>query len=130
MANLDLDQFAKGAETVLGKISEGGVDVSGGEWQKIALGRSFASNASLRILDEPTASLDPISESDLYAKYSRLSEKDTMILISHRLGSTKIADRILVLDKGGIVEEGTHYRLMEYGGLYAKMYSVQSEWYL
>ena len=103
-------RLPQGYDTPLGKVLRGGVDVSGGEWQRLAMARSLAADAPVRILDEPTAALDPLAESDLYRSYSRAATGLTTLLISHRLSSTRIADRILVVDGGVIVESGAHGR--------------------
>jgi len=124
-----IDRLPKKMDTHLGKIHEDGVDVSGGEWQRIALARAVASPARLRILDEPTAALDPISESRVYHEFKRMSGGTTTIFISHRLGSTKLADTILVVNDGRIFESGTHDQLMALDGIYADMYSQQAAWY-
>jgi ATP-binding cassette subfamily B protein len=118
-----------GLDTPLGKIACEGVDISGGEWQRVAIARSLARPSALRILDEPTAALDPVAESELYASFARLTEGATTLLITHRLGATKTADVILVLDGGRIVEAGSHAALMRAGGLYARMYASQRYWY-
>ncbi len=122
-------RLPQGYDTPLGKVLRGGVDVSGGEWQRLAMARSLAADAPVRILDEPTAALDPLAESDLYRSYSRAATGLTTLFISHRLGSTKIADRILVIDGGAIVESGSHEDLMRPGGLYARMFAAQMHWY-
>lgn len=122
-------KLPKGIDTPLGKIKEGGVDVSGGEWQRIAMARALMKPAPLLILDEPTAALDPISESRLYEEFGQISRDKTTIFISHRLGSTKLADEILVIGDGRVLERGTHRQLMELGGVYAKMYESQRSWY-
>lgn len=83
----------------------------------------------VRILDEPTSALDPIEESRLYEKYAQISKNNTTIFISHRLGSTKLADKIFVLDQGKLVEMGNHNELMQNGGLYKEMFNTQKEWY-
>ena len=119
----------KGLDTPLGKIYEGGQDLSGGQWQRLAIARALVRNAPLRILDEPTAALDPISESEFYESFGELSKGVTTLFISHRLGSTRLADRIFVLDGGRIAEEGTQAELMAKGGLYADMYEAQRSWY-
>lgn len=113
----------------LGKIKNGGTDLSGGQWQRIAMARAFVSQAPLQILDEPTAALDPVSESKIYQEFECLSQNKTTIFISHRLGSTKLADEIFVLSNGAVVESGTHDRLMSLDGIYAQMYSSQRSWY-
>ena len=124
-----VNTLSKGLDTPLGKIYEGGQDLSGGQWQRLAIARALVRNSPIRILDEPTAALDPVSESEFYAHFGELSKGTTTIFISHRLGSTKLADRIFVLDGGKIVEEGTQAELLAKGGLYAEMYEAQRSWY-
>ena len=113
----------------LGKIYENGIDLSGGEWQKIALARNLISDAPIRIFDEPTASLDPISENKLYMDYKKLCSDCTSILITHRLGSTKLVDEIFVIEDGQVIEKGTHEMLYNMQKEYYNMYNMQSEWY-
>jgi len=122
-------ELKDGINTPLGKIVEEGVDISGGQWQKIAIARSLLSRAPIKILDEPTAALDPIAESRIYQEFERLMGGKTTIFISHRLGSTKLADEILVIENGGIAERGSHEELMSKAGLYAKMFEAQRKWY-
>jgi ATP-binding cassette subfamily B protein len=124
-----IERLPGGVDTPLGKIASDGVDISGGEWQRVAMARSLARPSALRILDEPTAALDPLAESELYASFERLTEGATTLLITHRLGATKTADVILVLEDGRIVESGSHAELMQAGGLYAHMYESQRYWY-
>ena len=93
------------------------------------MARAIVSPASLRILDEPTAALDPISESNMYERFEKISKGQTTIFISHSLGSTKIADKIVVLDKGQVVQVGTHDELIAKEGKYKEMYEAQSKWY-
>ena len=111
-------KLKNGLDTPLGKIIEDGVDISGGEWQRTAMARSVLSPAPLKILDEPTASLDPIGESMVYRNFERISRGMTTIFISHRLGSTKLADTIYVLSDGKIIESGSHSVLMAKKGVY------------
>ena len=118
-----------GLDTMLGKIYEGGLDLSGGEWQKLAIARSLVSKASVRVLDEPTAALDPISESEIYKMFNEVSENKFTICISHRLGSTTFSDEILVLDSGKIAEHGSFNELIARKGLYYEMYEQQKSWY-
>lgn len=124
------EDFKNGINTPLGKIKEGGVDVSGGEWQKIAIARLLYSESKINILDEPTASLDPIAESQVYKMFRRINANRFTIFITHRLGAAKLADEILVVDRGQIVETGNHEQLMSIkGGLYHKMFDSQKSWY-
>jgi len=116
-------------DTVLGKIIEGGIGLSGGEWQRIAIARALLSPAHILILDEPTAALDPVAEADLYTKFNEITKNRITLFISHRLGSTKIADKILVLDNGIIAENGTHEDLMAHNKIYAAMFNKQKSWY-
>ena len=125
-----VSELPQGVKTLLGKIKSGGLDISGGQWQRLAMARSIVSPAPLRILDEPTAALDPISESNLYEKFKEISKGGTTIFISHRLGSTKLADEIFVIGNGTIIENGSHEELMDMNGVYAKMYESQRSWYL
>ena len=108
-----------------------GTELSGGEWQKVALARALArrDTASLLILDEPTAALDPRSEYELYKEFSELARGVTTLLITHRLGSVRMADRIYVLERGRVVEEGTHETLMANAGLYATLWAMQASGY-
>ena len=123
-------KLSKGLNTVLGKIKNDGIDLSGGQWQRIGIARAVVSNASLKILDEPTAALDPISESNMYEEFEKISRGGTTIFISHRLGSTKLADEIFVIDNGKVAESGSHDELMNIDGIYKNMYESQRGWYL
>ncbi|KQO17408.1 ABC transporter ATP-binding protein [Paenibacillus sp. Leaf72] len=129
-AGLEKKIFKKGFDTQLGTIFNGGVDLSIGQWQKISLSRAFISEAEIIILDEPTAALDPITEVEVFDKFLELSGDKTAIFITHRLGSCKSADNILVLDNGKLIEQGTHEELVKMNGEYAEMFKMQSEWYL
>lgn len=127
---LDVERkLPQGLHTPLGKIKTGGQDISGGEWQRIAMARAILNPAPLRILDEPTAALDPRSESELYEKFEQMSRDKTTVFISHRLGSTKLADEILVIGNGKLLEHGSHHELVSSGGVYAEMYESQRSWY-
>ena len=131
LAGLDevIGKLNNGINTPLGKILKGGQDISGGQWQRVAIARSLVSRAPVRILDEPTSALDPISESNLYSDFEKLMKGKTTIFVSHRLGSTKLADEILVIDEGKIIERGTHEELMAKNGQYTEMFEAQREWY-
>lgn len=122
-------KLKNGLDTPLGKIMENGADISGGEWQRTAMARSILSPAPLKIFDEPTASLDPIGESIVYRNFQRIFKGMTTIFISHRLGSTKLADIIYVLSDGKIIESGSHSALMVQKGVYYDMFNSQAEWY-
>ena len=124
-----IDALPNGLDTPLGKIYEGGQDLSGGEWQRVAIARALVSGAPVRILDEPTAALDPMSESRFYEQFAGMSRGVTTLFISHRLGSTRLADRIFVIDGGRIAEEGTQAELLAAGGLFADMFEAQRSWY-
>lgn len=131
LAGLDevIGKLENGINTPLGKVLKGGQDISGGQWQRVAIARSLVSRAPVRILDEPTSALDPISESNLYHDFEKLMGGKTTVFISHRLGSTKLADEIMVIDNGKITERGTHEALMAKNGQYAEMFEAQREWY-
>ena len=115
--------------TPLGKIYDDGMDVSGGEWQKIAIARALYANTPFMILDEPTASLSPMMESKLYKRFAEITKEKTSLLISHRLGSTKLSNVLFVLDHGIIAETGTHDELMAANGIYSEMFKSQRSWY-
>lgn len=122
--------FPGGFDTMLGKLEEGGVDLSGGQWQKIAIARLLYSKAPINILDEPTAAMDAIAESKIYELFQKLNIGKFNILITHRMGAARIADEILVLQNGAVVEQGKHDWLMNIeNGVYRKMYESQRQWY-
>jgi ATP-binding cassette subfamily B protein len=118
-----------GKNTPLGKIYDAGADISGGEWQKVAIARALYANTPFMILDEPTASLSPMAENKLYKRFAEITKEKTSLLISHRLGSTKLSDVLFVLDNGVIAETGTHDELMAANGIYADMFKKQRSWY-
>ena len=124
-----LANLHSGVDTPLGKISENGVDLSGGEWQRLAIARSLYRDAPMKILDEPTAALDPIAESGIYELFREITKGKSAIFITHRLGAAKIADKILVIDDGRVAEFGSHKELMEQNGIYAGMFNTQKGWY-
>lgn len=114
---------------LLKEFDENGLVLSGGETQKLLLARAIYKDADIVILDEPTSALDAIAENELYQKYSEIMKNKTSIFISHRLSSTRFCDRVIVLDKGKIIQEGTHAQLAEEDGLYKTMYETQSSYF-
>lgn len=127
--NFDYKKLPNRLDTIMGTSFKNGVDVSGGEWQKIALARMFNRNAEFFILDEPAASLDPISEMRLYNQIKKKLAGKTSLLVTHRLGATTFCDTIAVLSDGKIIESGSFKELIKQGGLYAQMYMQQKHWY-
>ena len=120
----------KGLQTHVGRnVYTDGILLSGGQTQRLMLARALYKGGPILVLDEPTAALDPIAESDIYQKYSAMSGGKTSIFISHRLASTRFCDRILYLADGTIAEEGTHEELLKMGGAYAELYEIQSRYY-
>ena len=118
-----------GYDQMLGRRFEGGVDLSGGEWQKFALARAYMRDAQLLILDEPTATLDARAEYQVFQRFSELTRGRMAVLISHRFSTTRMADRILVLAEGRIREQGTHEELVSLGGQYAELFELQAVGY-
>jgi ATP-binding cassette subfamily B protein len=116
-------------DQILGRRFEGGVDLSGGEWQKMALARAYLRDAQLLILDEPTAALDAKSEHEVFQRFAELTHGKMALLISHRFSTVKMADRILVLEQGQIAEQGDHAELLLRGGRYAEMFELQASSY-
>lgn len=130
-ADLELTErsFPQGPDTMLSR-EFGGTDLSGGQWQRLAIARGLYRRHNLIVLDEPTSAIDPLEETRVYEKFTELSRDKTAVIITHRLGSAKIADRIVVLDEGRLVEEGTHEELMRKQGHYYEMYQAQAKWYV
>jgi ATP-binding cassette subfamily B protein len=124
------ETLKNGIHTLLGKTWDDNIDLSGGEWQRLAFARAVISPAGVKILDEPTAALDPVAEGRMYTQFEEISRGYTTIFISHRLASAKMADYIYVLDGGKVAEAGNHAELMQHNGLYAEMYESQRSWYL
>ena len=120
----------QGYDTHLGKqVYLDGVELSGGQTQRLMLARALYKDGAFLVLDEPTAALDPIAESDIYQKYNEMTVGKSSVFISHRLASTRFCDRILFIQDGGIAEEGTHEELLQKGGAYAKLFNVQARYY-
>jgi ATP-binding cassette subfamily B protein len=126
--NMETETFPEGLNTMLSRDFDG-VDLSGGQWQRIAIARGYFRHHEIIVLDEPTAAIDPIEESKIYSKFSDLSKGKTSILVTHRLGAARIADRIIVMDKGQIVEIGSHEELIQKKGKYFNMFTAQAQWY-
>lgn len=125
-----IDALPDGIHTKLNKkVHENGTELSGGEAQKLMLARALYKDAPLLILDEPTAALDPIAESKIYNEFNVMAKNKTSLFISHRLASTSFCDRIILLEKGSITEEGTHQELMAANGTYKGLFDIQSCWY-
>lgn len=113
----------------LGPMFDGGQELSQGQWQKIALSRAYFRDADIVVLDEPTASMDPITEASIFENFLQIAKGKTAVIITHRLGICKAVDWIIVLKNGQVVEQGVHEELLESGGEYQKMYQTQSKWY-
>jgi ATP-binding cassette subfamily B protein len=129
MAATLLPRFAKGYRQMLGRRFTGGVNLSGGEWQKIALARAYIRDAQVLILDEPTAALDARAEYDVFNRFSELMAGRLAVIISHRFSTVRMADRITVLKGGAIVESGSHDELVARDGLYAELFRLQAVGY-
>lgn len=124
-----IEGFPDQYETPFGRLAPNGRDLSGGEWQKIAISRGLFRDAPVLLFDEPTSALDPIAEANLYHQIADLLRGRTAVLVTHRLGSVHTCDRIFVLHEGELVEQGDHASLVKAGGLYADMYASQADWY-
>lgn len=122
-------RLPQGYQTVLGKWFEAGEELSGGQWQSIALARAFLRDAPIIILDEPTSALDPKAEYEVFKQFYQLTHNQTAILISHRLATVRMADCIYVMANGSIIEKGTHQELLRRGGTYAQLYETQAKNY-
>jgi ATP-binding cassette subfamily B protein len=129
LADSVVQRLTGGYDQMLGKRFENGVDLSGGEWQKVALARAYMRDAQLLILDEPTAALDARAEYEVFLRFSELTKGRMAVLISHRFSTVRMADRILVLKGGELVEQGTHEALVALGGLYSELFQLQAAGY-
>ncbi|HEX2204004.1 MAG TPA: ATP-binding cassette domain-containing protein, partial [Longimicrobium sp.] len=124
-----VEALPQGYGTMLGRRFDGGVDLSGGQWQKVALGRAYMRDAQLLVLDEPTAALDARAEYEVFRRFHELTAGKMAILISHRFSTVRMADRIVVLEHGRVLEEGTHASLVALGGRYAELFGLQAAGY-
>jgi ATP-binding cassette subfamily B protein len=129
LADEVIERLPAGYDQVIGKRFRNGVDLSGGEWQKVAIARAYMRDAQLLILDEPTAALDARSEFEVFQRFKDLSEGKTAVLISHRFSSVRMADRILVLHEGRVEAVGTHAELLSQRGRYAELFELQAAGY-
>jgi len=122
-------RLEKGLDQMVGRRFDQGVDLSGGEWQKVALARAYMRDAQLLILDEPTATLDARAEHQVFERFVELTQDKIAVLISHRFSTVRMADRILVLHDGEVLEEGTHEELLGLRGQYAELFELQASGY-
>ena len=124
-----IKDFDKEYEQILGKMFEGGIELSGGQWQKVALARAFFRNAPVLVLDEPTSAIDAKAESEIFGRVEKLSRDKTVIIISHRFSTVRNADKIYVVEDGKIIESGSHQQLMKLDKQYASMFNMQAKGY-
>ncbi len=129
LADLLVQKLPGKYDQALGKRFNQGVELSGGEWQKIALARAYMKDAQLLILDEPTSALDARAEYEVFQRFAELTRGKTAVLISHRFSTVRMADRILVLEKGELLEEGSHQALLSKNGRYAELFNLQAMGY-
>jgi ATP-binding cassette subfamily B protein len=129
MAAPVIERLPSSYEQMLGRRFEGGVELSGGEWQKVALARAYLRNAQILILDEPTAALDARSEFEVFRRFAELTMGKTALFISHRFSTVRMADRVVVLENGHVTEDGSHEELTNLGGRYAEMFELQAVHY-
>lgn len=129
LASEVISELPGGLDQMLGRKFEDGVDLSGGQWQKVALARAYIRDAQLLILDEPTSALDARAEHQVFQRFSELMQGKSAVIISHRFSTVRVADRILFLEQGCLVEEGSHEELMERNGRYAELYTLQAKGY-
>ncbi len=129
LADQVIESLPNQYDQMIGKRFEGGVDLSGGQWQKIALGRAYMRSAQVLILDEPTAALDARAEHEVFQRFAELTKDKTAVLISHRFSTVRMAGKILVLDKGTVAEMGSHQELLDLNGIYAHLFNLQASGY-
>lgn len=130
MAQPFIEKLPAGFSTQLGKWFKGGQELSGGQWQKIALARAFMrANADILVLDEPTSAMDAQAEYEIFNHFRTLTKNQMVILISHRFSTVRMADKILVIEAGEVVEEGTHEELLQAKGRYARLFYLQAAGY-
>jgi ATP-binding cassette subfamily B protein len=125
-----IDRLPRGYETMMSRAYDGGADLSVGQWQRLAVARAFFREAPLLVLDEPAAALDAVAEQRLYERLVELCQSRSVLLISHRFSTVRLADRICLLQDGRIAEQGTHAELMALGGQYAELFNLQASSYL
>ena len=126
-----IKDWEQGFDSVLGRYyADNGKDLSGGQWQLVGLARAYFKDSEYMILDEPSAALDPISEDRIFEQLYHLSEGKSSVTISHRLSNTTLADKILVIDNGHIIEQGSHFELLKLGGKYAHLFNLQASKYI
>ena len=128
-ADKKIESFPLGYDTLLGRWFKGGEELSMGQWQMVAISRAFFRDAEIVVLDEPSSALDPETEMNIFSKLKKLIQGRSALIISHRYSTVKMADKILVLDKGQIVEQGSHEELMARGGKYSRLYNTQAKGY-
>jgi ATP-binding cassette subfamily B protein len=129
LADPVIQKLPGGYQQMLGKRFAEGIDLSGGEWQKVALARAYMRDAQIVILDEPTAALDARAEFEVFKRFAELTKGKTAVIISHRFSTVRMADRILVLKNGEMLEIGTHTELLQKNGLYAELFNLQAQGY-
>jgi ATP-binding cassette subfamily B protein len=129
LADQVVERLPSQYDQMLGRRFDGGVDLSGGEWQKVALARAYLRDAQVLILDEPTSALDARSEYEVFQRFAELTTGKMALFISHRFSTVRMADRIVVLENGRIAEEGNHDQLTALGGRYAEMFELQAASY-
>ena len=126
---LDMSELSEYLDYKIGKYGKGSIELSDGQWQKVAIARALLSEAKVLVLDEPTASMDPKSESRLYEGIRKLMKVRSTIIVTHRMALTRFCDLVIVLRNGKLVESGSHDELIQKGGYYKSLYDAQKGWY-